>query len=142
MTSYSSTATTQMCRPGWAWRCGVFLALCLSSSQLVSAQSSEARVTPACRIRSSADTSKAFLVDTTAPRRWGSETVAAIAQHKACVGMTRDMLVQSWGMPSGINVTSSRNTKAMTAQYSYHAGTVIIVGDTVRAIRSAAGGGR
>jgi hypothetical protein len=88
-----------------------------------------------CVKRAAADTGKVVLADSSAPARWSKETLATIARHEVCVGMTADMLRKSWGIPTNINALIPGTPGDTTAQYFYRGATVVVVNSTVRAIR-------
>lgn len=90
-----------------------------------------------CRSRASTDTIKPVLYDPHAPAKWDSATRATVRRHEACVGMTKDMLVQSWGLPYLQRWRVPAGAGDTTAEYSYHAATVIVINDAVKAFRPA-----
>jgi hypothetical protein len=90
-----------------------------------------------CTKKSAADSGKVVLGDSTAPQRWDKTIRDKVARHEACLGMTMDMLVKSWGGPR--KVTDLRTETDTTSQFFYHGATVVLVNRVVKAIRPPSG---
>jgi hypothetical protein len=108
-------------------------ALVLSSPTLSHAQTARASSGNACTKKAAADSGKVILNDSTAPIRWDKPTRDRVSRHEACLGMTTDMLVKSWGMPK--NITDQRTETDTTSEFFYKGATVVLVNRVVRAIR-------
>jgi hypothetical protein len=108
------------------------LTLISASPRFTTAQ---AVVTTPCALRAKGDTIPAVLADSAAPKRWNSQVRASIARHEICVGMSRDMMVQSWGLSHRLQTFVPNVPGDSVGYYYYQSATVVVVNSVVKAIR-------
>jgi hypothetical protein len=110
--------------------------LCAVLPALLSAQEVATKLASGCYRRAAADSGKVILYDSAAVSRWDKESVAKIARHELCIGMTADMMRKAWGSSRFLRSDIPYTVGDTTDTYYYRGATVIAVNRIVRAIRA------
>ncbi len=89
-----------------------------------------------CRTASSGDTVKRAAVTPKEQEAWPDSTLAAIARHEACTGMSQQMVRAAWGLP--VTIQTSIGSGFEVDEYRYRGATLIFQNDSLAAFRAAA----